>query len=170
VAVRRATTSSATCPPFKAASSTRSWQALKDASKTGASGLGALSEKEGERLASSVAALSPNMSPDEYEKSRSAKSRSTPRPCAAIRDGKDPSDPAVAKQIDQEATRISALISAAPPAAQTRHRSSTPVEASAEAAGVTNLSDDQKHAYDAFLAANPNPSGWIGRYNTFLAS
>jgi hypothetical protein len=94
----------------------RNWQALKELSKTGASGLGALSEKEGERLASSVAALTPNMSPDEYERSfkEIAKHALTLR---AIRDDKDPNSPAVAKEIEQEATRISALNAAPPPAA-----------------------------------------------------
>jgi hypothetical protein len=133
--------------------------ALKELSKTGASGLGALSEKEGERLASSVAALTPNMSPDEYERSfkEIAKHALTLR---AIRDDKDPNSPAVAKEIEQEATRISALNAAPPPAApSTTSALDRPIETPAEAAGVTNLSDDQKRAYDAFLTANPNPSG-----------
>jgi hypothetical protein len=132
--------------------------ALKELSKTGASGLGALSEKEGERLASSVAALTPNMSPDEYERSfrEIARHALTLR---AIRDDKDPNSPAVAKEIEQEATRISALNTAPPPAAANTSPLDRPIETPAEAAGVTNLSDDQKHAYDAFLAANPNPSG-----------
>jgi hypothetical protein len=133
--------------------------ALKELSKTGASGLGALSEKEGERLASSVAALTPNMSPDEYERSfkEIAKHALTLR---AIRDDKDPNSPAVAKEIEQEATRISALNAAPPPVApNTTSALDRPIETPAEAAGVTNLSDDQKRAYDAFLTANPNPSG-----------
>lgn len=44
-------------------------QALKDASKTGASGMGALSEREGDRLAAAVASLSPNMSEAELRTS-----------------------------------------------------------------------------------------------------
>ncbi len=72
-------------------------QALKDASKTGASGMGALSEKEGERLASSLASLSDQMSPEEYEASFKIIERHA-KTLMAVRDGKDPSDPAVAKQ------------------------------------------------------------------------
>jgi hypothetical protein len=140
--------------------------ALKELSKTGASGLGALSEKEGERLASSVAALTPNMSPDEYERSfkEIAKHALTLR---AIRDDKDPNSAAVAKEIEQEATRISALNAAPTPAPKaTSSPLDTPIETPAGAAGVTSLSDDQKRAYDAFLAANPNPSG--DQVGTFL--
>jgi cytochrome c556 len=138
-------------------------QALKDASKTGASGLGALSEKEGERLASSVAALSPNMSPEAYQKSFKEIARHA-KTLAAIRDGKNPNDPAVAKQIEAEAEALSRISEASPKPSLLN----APLEASAEAAGVTNLSDEQKRAYDAFLAANPNPDG--SSLNTFLTT
>lgn len=82
--------------------------ALKELSKTGASGLGALSEKEGERLASSVAALTPNMSADEYEQSfrQIARHALTLR---AIRDGKDPRNAPVAREIEQQAIELTRL-------------------------------------------------------------
>jgi hypothetical protein len=64
------------------------------------------------------------MSPDEYERSfkEIAKHALTLR---AIRDDKDPNSPAVAKEIEQEATRISALNADPAPAAATRLHPST---------------------------------------------
>jgi hypothetical protein len=72
-------------------------QQLKDASKTGASGMGALSEREGARLAASVAALGPNMSSDKLLESLATIERHA-RALQAVADGRNPDDPAVAKQ------------------------------------------------------------------------
>lgn len=71
-------------------------QALKDASKTGASGMGALSEREGQRLAASVAALNGDMSAEETLRSLTDVERHV-KTLQAVADGKDPRDPAVAK-------------------------------------------------------------------------
>lgn len=72
-------------------------QALKDASKTGASGMGALSEREGQRLAASVAALNGDMSAAETLRSLTDVERHV-KTLQAVADGKDPRDPAVAKE------------------------------------------------------------------------
>lgn len=72
-------------------------QALKDASKTGASGMGSLTEQEGERLASSVAALADDMSQEEIEKSLDIVERHA-KFLQAVGAGKDPNDPAVQKE------------------------------------------------------------------------
>ncbi len=64
-------------------------QALKEASKTGASGMGALSEKEGERLAASVAALNGNMSDEELSRSLNQIERHA-RTLQAVAEGKNP--------------------------------------------------------------------------------
>lgn len=73
--------------------------ALKAASATGASGLGALSEREGARLAASVAALDPRMSAEELERSFRTIERHA-LSLAAIREGKDVQDPAVQAEIE----------------------------------------------------------------------
>lgn len=70
-------------------------QTLKEASKTGASGMGALSEREGARLAAAVAALDPNMSAEALETSFQEIERHA-KTLQAVRDGLDPRDPAVA--------------------------------------------------------------------------
>lgn len=72
-------------------------QALKDASKTGASGMGALSEREGDRLAASVAALDANMSDEKLRESLSAIERHA-KALQAVSQGKNPDDPKVQKQ------------------------------------------------------------------------
>lgn len=66
-------------------------QALKDASKTGASGMGALSEREGARLAAAVAALSPDMSAAEIERSLDEIERHATT-LKAIGDGRNPDE------------------------------------------------------------------------------
>lgn len=72
-------------------------QALKELSKTGASGMGALSEREGARLAAAVSALSPEMSKAELATSLAVIERHA-RALKAIGDGLNPEDPAVARQ------------------------------------------------------------------------
>ncbi len=124
-------------------------QALKEASKTGASGMGALSEKEGERLAASVAALNENMSADELERSFQEIERHA-KTLQAVRDGKDPSNPAVAKQYGIAAP-IPAVVS--PPPTGGNGGGDTPP-------GMSELSDDQKRAYAAFVSSHngkPDP-------------
>ena len=72
-------------------------QALKEASATGASGMGALSEREGARLAAAVASLDPNMSEDELRTSLLLIERHA-RSLKAISEGKSPEDPEVQKE------------------------------------------------------------------------
>lgn len=74
-------------------------QALKDASKTGASGMGSLTESEGERLASSVAALGDQMSAEEFRRSLDIVEHHA-AVLRAIQSGKNPADPAVQKEFD----------------------------------------------------------------------
>ena len=126
--------------------------ALKELSKTGASGMGALSEKEGELLASSVAALTPDLSPDEYIKSfrQVAKHAKT---LEAIRDGRDPRAPEVAKDIEKQidamfpADLLGGQKAVAPAAAPSGGGGDTPP-------GISNLTPEQSQAYTAFVAAN----------------
>lgn len=72
-------------------------QTLKEASKTGASGMGALSEKEGDRLAAAVSSLSENMSAEELHRSLTVIERQA-RILQAIAAGRNPEDPEVQKQ------------------------------------------------------------------------
>lgn len=71
-------------------------KALKDQSKTGASGLGQLSNKEGELLASTVASLKQKQSPEKLLDSLD-KIETHYRRFNALLDGKDPSNPDVQK-------------------------------------------------------------------------
>jgi hypothetical protein len=128
-------------------------QALKEASKTGASGLGALSEKEGERLAASVAAIKPNMSDKALKDSFDAIEQHASF-LRAVADGKDPRDPNVAKQYSLGA------VAAGGDATPTGGGDGT------SPPGTSNLTDEQTRAYKAFLATNPNPDG--GTLKTFL--
>jgi hypothetical protein len=130
---------------------------LKEASKTGASGFGALSEKEGELLASSLAALTTNMSQDEYEKSfrQIAVHAKT---LEAIRDGKDPRDPAVAKDIQHQADAVSLVNPPASPGSGNGGGGDAPP-------GVSSLTPDQQKRDQEFLATNPTPE----QYTSFLA-
>lgn len=72
-------------------------QALRDQSKTGASGMGSLTEQEGERLANSIASLSPDMSADELTTSLDIMERHA-HFLQAIGAGENPDDPAVQKK------------------------------------------------------------------------
>lgn len=72
-------------------------QQLKDASKTGASGMGALSEREGARLAASIASMNPNMSADKLLESLATIERHA-NALRAVGAGENPDDPAVAKK------------------------------------------------------------------------
>ncbi len=72
-------------------------QQLKDASKTGASGMGALSEREGQRLADSVAALSLNQSDEKNLESLAAIERHA-HALEAVAAGENPEDPKVARK------------------------------------------------------------------------
>jgi hypothetical protein len=129
--------------------------ALKEASKTGASGLGALSEKEGERLASSVAALTENMSERAYEDSFKEIARHA-YVLQAVRDGKDPRSAATQKEIDGQ---VNAFL-----AADQSNGASGPPPANAP--GVSDLTLDQQAKDKAFLATNPTPE----QYTSFLSS
>jgi hypothetical protein len=82
---------------IKGASILEKLQALREQSKTGASGMGSLTEQEGERLANSIASLSPDMSADELRTSLDIVERHA-RALKAIGAGKDPGDPAVQKE------------------------------------------------------------------------
>lgn len=130
--------------------------ALKEASKTGASGLGALSEKEGERLASSVAALTTNMSQQAYEDSFKEIARHA-YVLQAVRDGKDPRSPAVQKEIEGQVKAFLAADNAAPPPANDTG-STDP------APGVSQMTPEQAARDKAFLATNPTPE----QYHSFL--
>jgi hypothetical protein len=78
----------------------------------------------------------------------------------AILDGKDPDDPAVQKQYGID--KIAALLPGpATNAGNSGDGTSTPPP------GVSSLSPDQQKAYDAFLRANPNPTG--DQVGTFLS-
>jgi hypothetical protein len=72
-------------------------QQLKDASKTGASGMGALSEREGQRLADSIAALGTNLSDPKLLEGLSTVERHA-RALQAVAAGENPDDPAIAKK------------------------------------------------------------------------
>jgi hypothetical protein len=72
-------------------------QALKDTSKNGASGMGSLTEQEGERLANSIASLSPDMSADQLNQSLDIMERHA-KALQAVGAGKNPQDPAVQKE------------------------------------------------------------------------
>lgn len=72
-------------------------QQLKDASKTGASGMGALSEREGARLAASIAALSPRMSAKKFGESLATIERHA-NALRAVGAGENPDDPKVARK------------------------------------------------------------------------
>jgi hypothetical protein len=82
---------------IKGASILEKLQALRDQSKNGASGMGSLTEQEGERLANSIASLNPNMSAKELNESLDIMERHA-RSLQAIGAGKDPEDPAVQKE------------------------------------------------------------------------
>jgi hypothetical protein len=122
-------------------------QALKEASKTGASGLGALSEKEGDRLAASVAALDPGMSDEKLNESLDAIEKHA-NFLRAVAEGKDPRDPKVAQQYGL------ADVPAGVDPNIGLDNSKTP-------AGSSVLTPEQEKAYRAFLGANPNPTGAI---------
>lgn len=72
-------------------------QALREQSKNGSSGMGSLTEQEGERLANSIAALNPNMSGDQLL-ANLAQVRNHARSLKAIGDGADPNDPEVQRR------------------------------------------------------------------------
>jgi len=124
-------------------------QALKEASKTGASGLGALSEKEGDRLAASVAAIKPNMSDEALQESLDAIEKHA-NFLRAVADGKDPRDPNVAKQYG---------LGVVPAGIDTNGGAGGGGGGGDGPPGAKNLSPQQEKAYKAFLSANPNPSG-----------
>lgn len=128
-------------------------QALKDASKTGASGMGALSEKEGERLASAVAALTNDMSGEAYNQSFDIIERHA-NVLRAVGDGKDPNDPAV-----QKAYNIKPLDG------QNKQDTPPPGVAGPGDIGFNTppqpkdpLTPEQQSAYDAFWKVNPKAS------------
>jgi hypothetical protein len=84
----------------------------------------------------------------------------------AILNGENPDDPAVQKKynippLPKFGAGGGGSAGGGPPSGGGGGGSSPP--------GVTDLSDDQKHAYAAFLAANPNPSGdQVGAFLTNL--
>jgi hypothetical protein len=129
--------------------------ALKELSKTGASGLGALSEKEGERLASSVAALTTNMSAGEYERSFKEIARHA-LTLKAIRDGQDPTNPNTMKEIERGANDIAALSAPPPPAGAPRGGGTTGGGSDGSPPGIGQLTDAQQAAFAQFMRTNPN--------------
>lgn len=121
-------------------------QALKESSKTGASGMGALSEKEGARLAASVAALSPNMSAEALEQSLNDIERHA-KTLQAVSEGQDPTNPEVAAKYG------------IPPATlEDAPRDNTVRGEGGNDPGLREMSPQQRAAYDAFWQANPNPT------------
>lgn len=72
-------------------------KAMRAMSATGASGMGALSEKEGARLAASVAALQQSQSPDELLRNLATVERHY-RNSLAILNNEDPREPAIAEK------------------------------------------------------------------------
>ena len=138
-------------------------QALKEASATGASGMGALSEREGDRLAASIAALSSDMSDDELRLSLNVVDRHM-RALKAIGDGANPEDPAAQEKYG---IRPLAELSKEPvdPAGQGDigfNQRSDP--------RVGELTPAQNAAYQAWWGANPNPTpeqltGFLGSIN-----
>jgi hypothetical protein len=97
--------------------------ALKEASKNGASGLGALSEKEGERLASSVAALTPNMSPDELMSESFKEIAARPDAARHSRRTKTRNSPAQPRKSSRGHAHFGADAAPSPAAPNTTHRS-----------------------------------------------
>lgn len=87
----------ATLGGIQGASILEKLQTLREQSKTGASGMGALSEKEGERLASAIAALSPDMSGDLLLENLAVIERHA-KTLQAVGAGEDPNDPEVQKR------------------------------------------------------------------------
>lgn len=84
----------------------------------------------------------------------------------AILDGKNPDDPAVAKQYGID--KIAALLPA-PKGPGTPPPSGDGTDNNPPPPGVSSLNPSQKQAYDAFLAANPNPTGQqVGAFLTKL--
>lgn len=79
-------------------------QALKEASKTGASGMGALSEREGARLAASVAAIGTNLSDDKLREGLATIERHA-LALKAVGNGENPENPEVAKKYGLSAER-----------------------------------------------------------------
>lgn len=149
--------------------------ALKSASKTGASGMGALSEKEGELLASSVSALTPDMSQEEYVKSFRQIVQHT-KALEAIRDGKDPRAPDVQKEIKASVDAMFNPKDATLPGGATAPggggakppSDSSGGQGGAASIGVSELTDAQKKAYAGFWQQNPNPTP--EQLKAFLAS
>lgn len=123
-------------------------QALKEASKTGASGMGPLSEREGARLAAAVSALSPDMSKAELATSLAVIERHA-RTLKAIGDGLNPEDPAVAEQYG--IVPLDKLGGPIDPEGTGDIGFETPPQ---DPRG-NPLSPEQQAAYTAFLSANP---------------
>lgn len=142
---------------------TEKLQSLKEASKTGASGFGSLSEKEGALLASSLAALTENMSPEEYERSFTAIARHA-LTLRAVRDGLDPTNPKVAKDIQEQAYNY-ATLAATKQAEQTDYTGGDG-GGGINTVGASELSPAQQAADKDWLANNPN--GTPEEYNDFL--
>lgn len=82
---------------IKGASILEKLQALREQSKNGSSGMGSLTEQEGERLANSIASLSDTMSAKELSKSLDIVERHA-KALQAIGAGKNPEDPAVQQE------------------------------------------------------------------------
>lgn len=129
-------------------------QALKEASKTGASGMGALSEREGARMAASVAALGPKMSDEALLNSLNDIERHA-KVLQAVSDGLDPRDPATMKKYG--IPKLDADIWGT--TGETAPEDNTAREQGAEsAAGLADMTDAQKASYEAFWKSNPDPT------------
>lgn len=128
-------------------------QALKEASKTGASGMGALSEREGARLAASVAALGPKMSQEALLAGLEDIERHA-KVLQAVRDGADPRDPATMKKYG--IPKLDADIWGT--TGQNAPKDNTARGEGPEAPGLADMTDAQKASYAAFWSANPDPT------------
>lgn len=154
-------------------------QALKEASKTGASGMGALSEREGARMAASVAALGKNMSDQALLDGLNDVERHA-KTLQAVRDGLDPRDPEVQKKygipiLDADIWGTTKKPSVTVEDAPATPRDNTPAqrveglyESGQSDTGLKDMSGEQKRAYRAFWKANPKPTA--GQLSTFFGS
>jgi hypothetical protein len=134
--------------------------ALKEASKNGASGLGALSEKEGERLASSVTALTSNMSEPAYEESFKEIARHA-YTLQAVHDGKDPRSPQIQKEIEGQVNAFLAADAATSPPPP-------PADGGDNPPGASDLTPEQQAKDKAFLATNPSPEQYVSFMSSLL--
>ncbi len=127
-------------------------QALKEASKTGASGMGALSEKEGERLAAAVAAIGQDLSDEKLAESLLQIERHA-RTLQAIGDGKNPSDPTVAKAYGIPASQLAPL------------KGEVEFADAPDKIEGARLAPEKEAQWDAFLKTKPNEEQLVAMWS-----